>query len=175
VHFAGAKYGVRRPMLAGSAVDVTGLRQVDRDARGNAAKRLAPSDDAGDRLLIHAVLQRHDVTVRREVLLDQHGGPRRVVGLHAHEGDVDGRFLGELLRVGHVQRAHRNGEFRNVPGMGDAQAVLPHVLDVFGPWIDEGDVLAGPHHMGTGVAADGPCSDDGDFPAHASSPRVLLQ
>src|SRR4029077_15782015 len=31
VHLAGAKYGVRRAVLAGTAVDVAGLRQVDRD------------------------------------------------------------------------------------------------------------------------------------------------
>src|SRR3984893_14177549 len=51
MHFAGAKYGMRRPALAGAAVDVAGLRQVDRDAARNAPKRLAPADDAGDRLL----------------------------------------------------------------------------------------------------------------------------
>jgi len=48
VHFAGAKYRVRRAVLAGAAVDVAGLGQVDGDARGNAAERLAPADDAGD-------------------------------------------------------------------------------------------------------------------------------
>src|SRR5713101_5125941 len=36
VHLAGAKYGVRRPALAGAAMDMARLRQVDRDAAGNA-------------------------------------------------------------------------------------------------------------------------------------------
>src|SRR4029077_8304093 len=121
VHFAGAKYGVRRPALAGAPVDVAGRGQVDRDAARNATKRLAPADDAGNRLFIHAVLQRHDVAVRRQVLLDQHGGPGRVAGLRAHEGDVARRLLGELLRVSDVQRAHGNREFRDVLGVGDAQ------------------------------------------------------
>jgi hypothetical protein len=94
VHFTGAKDGVRRATLASAPVDVAGLRQIDRDAARNAPKRLAPADDAGDRLFIHAVLQRHDVTVRRQILLDQGGGPGGVVGLHAHEGDVDRRLLG---------------------------------------------------------------------------------
>ena len=94
VYFAGAKYGVRRPALAGAPVDVAGLRQVDRDAARNASKRLAPPDDAGDRLFIHAVLQRHDVAVRRQILSDQHRCPGGVVGLHAYEGDVDRRLLG---------------------------------------------------------------------------------
>src|SRR6266478_9266925 len=111
VHFAGAKYGVRRPTLAGAAMDVTGLRQVDRDAARNASERLAPADDAGDRLFIHAVLQRHDIAVRRQILLDQRGRPGRVVGLHADEGDVNRRLLGQLLCVRDVKRAHGNRKF----------------------------------------------------------------
>src|ERR1700730_12377466 len=94
VDFAGAKYGVRRPTLASAPVDVAGLRQVDGNAARNAPKRLTPADDAGDRLFIHAVLQRHYAAARRKILLDQGGGPSRVVGLHAHEGDVDRRLLG---------------------------------------------------------------------------------
>ena len=130
-------------------------------------ERLAPADDAGDRLFVHAVLQRHDVAVRRQILPDQHGRPGRVVGLHADEGDVDRLLLGELLRVRDMQRAHRNREFRDVLGVGDAQAVLAHVLDMLGPGIDEGDVLARLHHMGTGIPADGPRSDDRYLPTHA--------
>src|SRR5450432_1380853 len=174
VHFAGAKYGVRRPALAGAPVDVAGLGQVDRDAAGNAPKRLAPADDAGDRLFIHAILQRHDVAVRRQILPDQRGGPGRVVGLHAHEGDVDRRLLGELLRVRDVQRAHRNREFRDVLGVGDAQAVLSHVLDMLRPRIDEGHVLARLHHMGAGIAADRTRSDNRYLPTHAFLPAFAL-
>ena len=173
MHFAGAKYGVRRPALAGAAVDVAGLRQVDRDAARNAAERLAPADDAGDRLFIHAVLQRHDVAVRRQILPDQHGGPGRVVGFHADEGDVDRRLLGELLGVGDVQRAHGNREFRDVASVGDAQAVPSHVLDMLGPWIDERDVLARLHHVGAGISADGARSDNRYLPTHAFLPAFL--
>src|SRR5258706_13924608 len=104
VHFPGTKYGVRRPTLASAPLDVAGLRQIDRDAARNAPKRPTPADDAADRLFIHSVLQRHDVAVRRQILLDQGGGPGRVVGLHAHEGDVDRLLLGQLLRVRDVQR-----------------------------------------------------------------------
>src|SRR5712672_2349921 len=167
VHFAAPKYGVRRSALAGAAVDVARLRQVDRDAAGNAPQRLAPADDAGDRLFIHAVLQRHDIAVRRQILPDQRGSPGRVVRLHAHEGDVDRRLLGELLRVRDVQHAHGNREFRDVPCVGDAQSVLPHVLDVLGPRIDERHVLARLHHMGAGIPANGTSSDDSYLPTHA--------
>src|SRR5712671_6432975 len=61
VHFAGAKYDVRRSALASAPVDVAGRGQIDRDAARNTPKRLAPADDAGDRLFVHAVLQRHDI------------------------------------------------------------------------------------------------------------------
>jgi len=70
-----------------------------------AAERLAPADDAGDGLLVHAILQRHHETVWRQILPDQHRRPGGVVGFHADESDVDRLFLGELLRVGDVERA----------------------------------------------------------------------
>ena len=57
--------------------------------------------------------------------------------------------------------------------MGDAQAVLSHVLDMLGPRIDEGHVLAGLHHMGAGIAADRARSDNGNLPAHAFLPAFL--
>ena len=107
-------------------------------------------------------------------MLDQRGGPGRVVGLHADEGDVDRRLPGQLLRVRDMQRAHGNREFRDVPGVGDAQAVLPHVFDMLGPWVDERDVLAGLHHMGAGVAADRTRSDDRYLPPHAFLPAFSL-
>ena len=75
----------------------------------------------------------------------------------------------EQLRVRDVQRPHGNREFRDVHGVGDAQALLPHVLDMLGPRIDERHVLARLHHMGAGIPADGTCSDDNYLPTHASS------
>ncbi|MGY2987272.1 hypothetical protein ACVI1K_004619 [Bradyrhizobium sp. USDA 4508] len=146
------------------------LRQIDGDAARDAAERLAPADDAGDGLLVHTVLQRDDVTVRRQILPDQHGGPGGVVGLHADEGDVDRFLFRQLLRVGDIKRAHRHREFRDVHRVRDAQAVLAHVLDMRGPGIDEGDVLPRLHHMRTGVAADSARADDRDLPSHASIP-----
>ena len=73
-----------------------------------------------------------------------------------------------------MQRAHGDGEFRDVFGVGDAQAVLAHVLDMLGPWIDEGDVFAGLHHMGAGISADRTCSDDRYLAAHSVLPAFPL-
>jgi hypothetical protein len=165
---------MRGAVLAGAAVDVAGLRQVDGDAAGDASQRLAPADDAGDGFFVHAVLQRHHIAVRRQILLDHHGGPGGVVGFHADKGDVDRRFLGELLCVGDVQRPNRNRKFRNVHGVGDAQAVLSHLLDMFRPWIDEGDVLARLHHMGAGIAADRARTNNGYLTTHAFLPGFLV-
>ena len=72
-----------------------------------------------------------------------------------------------------VQRTDGNREFRDIPGMGDTQAVLPHVLDMLRPWIDERHVLASLHHVGAGVPADGPRSDDSYLPTHAFPPVFL--
>ena len=172
--FAGAKHRMRRSVLAGAAVDVAGFRQVDGDAAGDAAERLAPADDASDGLFVHAVLQRHDVAVRRQILLDHHGGPGGVVGFHADEGDVDRRLPGELLRVGEVQRADGNRKLRNVHGVGNPQAVFAHVLDMLGPGVDERDVLARLHHMGPGITADRARANDGYLPTHAFLPGFLV-
>ena len=64
-------------------------------------------------------------------------------------------------------------EFRDVLGVGDAQAVLSHVLDMRGPGIDEGHVLARLHHMRAGITADRARSDNRDLPAHAFLPAFL--
>ena len=118
------------------------------------------------RLLVHAVLQRHDIAVGRQVLLDHHRGPGGVVGLGAHEGDVDRLLLGQLLHVGEVQRPHGHRELRHVHGVGDAQAVLAHMLDVLGPGVDERHVLARLHHVRARIAADRARPDDGYLAAH---------
>ena len=52
-----------------------------------------------------------------------------------------------------MQRAHGNGKFFDVPGVGDSQSVLPHVFDVLGPRIDERHVLPGLHHVTADIPA----------------------
>jgi hypothetical protein len=69
-----------------------------------------------------------------------------------------------------MQRAHGNREFRDVLGVGDAKAVVPHVLDMLGPWIDERHVLASLHHMGAGIPADSTSPDDRYLPTHVFLP-----
>ena len=62
-----------------------------------------------------------------------------------------------------MQRADRDGEFRHVLGVRHAQAVLSHVLDMRGPGIDIGHVLAGLNHVGAGISADRARSDKDNF------------
>jgi hypothetical protein len=69
--------------------------------------------------------------------------------------------------------ARRHREFGDVLGVRDAQPMLAHVLDVLGPRVDERHVLAGLHHMRTGIAADRACADNGDFLAHGVLPQLL--
>src|SRR5580693_5175257 len=57
--------------------------------------------------------------------------------------------------------------------MGDAQAMLPHVLDMLGPWIDERDLLTRLHHMRAGIPADGTRPDDSYLSTHAFLPALL--
>ena len=64
------------------------------------------------------------IAAGREVLLDHRRRPGGVVGLHADKGDVDRRLLGELLRLGQVQRARPDGERLDIADMGDPQPVV---------------------------------------------------
>ena len=106
VDFAGAIDRVRRAPLDPTAMHVTRLDETDADVAGDAAHRLAPADHTGDRLLVHAVLQRDDIAAGREILADHHRRPLRVVGFRADKCDVDRRLLGEMLRLGQVQCPH---------------------------------------------------------------------
>jgi hypothetical protein len=54
--------------------------------------------------------------------------------------------------------------------MGDAQAMLAHMLDMGRPWIDEGHVLAGLNHVRAGITADRAGADDDNFSAHPVLP-----
>src|SRR5207248_3243203 len=62
MHFPDPEDGVFRAGLAGGALDLTWRVQLDRDRAGNRAQGLAHADDARDRLLVHVVLQRDDIT-----------------------------------------------------------------------------------------------------------------
>src|SRR3954470_6222856 len=58
VHLAGAVDGMAAVLAAdAAAVDVAGLNEADADIAGDAAQDLAPTYDAGDPRLVHAVLQ----------------------------------------------------------------------------------------------------------------------
>src|SRR5262249_55935226 len=96
--------------------------------------------------------------------------PGGVVGLHADEGDVDRFFLGELLRVGDMERAHRHGEFRFLHRMRYAKPVLAHMFDMSGPRIDKGDVFAGLDHVRARITTDGAGAHDGNLSTHTVLP-----
>src|SRR5262249_29162837 len=70
-----------------------------------------------------------------------------------------------------MQRPHGDGKLRHVFRMRDTQAMLAHMFDMLGPWIDEGHVLTGLHHMRTGIAANRTRTHDRYFVAHVFSRR----
>src|SRR5579885_3019870 len=175
VHLAGTVDGVAAAADQPAAVHLPRRMQGDADVASDAAQRPPPADDLGDRRLVHAVLQRHDIAGRRQVLLDQPRRPFGVVGFDADEGDVDRLLLGELLRLGQVQGADLDVERLRPLVVGDADAVPVDRLDIFRPEVDEGDVFPGLRHMLAGIADDRPRADDDDPLAHGDSPgRWLL-
>jgi len=77
-----------------------------------------------------------------------------------------------MLRLGQMQGPHLDREWRLALVMGDAQAVLLHLLDMRRPHVDQGHILAGAGHVGSGVAADRSDPDHRDPLAHHSSPEI---
>jgi hypothetical protein len=57
VDLAGAVDRVCGSALDPAAMDMARLNKTDADVAGDAAHRLAPADDTGDRLFVHTVLQ----------------------------------------------------------------------------------------------------------------------
>src|SRR6516164_9713841 len=55
--FADAEYGMARARLAGRPTHLARRMQLDSNRARDRTQCLAPADDAGDRLLVHAVLQ----------------------------------------------------------------------------------------------------------------------
>src|SRR5258707_14992431 len=141
-----------------------GLREVDRDAARDAAKRLAPADDRSDGLFVYAILERNHIAVRRQILADHHCRPGCVVRLHADERDIEWLLFGDLLHVRDMQGAYGHTEFRHVLGVRHAQSVLSHVIDMRDPGVDDGHVLTGLHLITPAVPAD-PTSSDNRYPA----------
>src|SRR5688572_5177399 len=74
----------------------------------DASYRPAPSNDAGDRLLVDGILGRDDKSLCREIWPDKSCTPFGVVGLAGDDRDVDGPFLREALHLGDMHR--RNGD-----------------------------------------------------------------
>ena len=92
------------------------------------------------------------------------------VGLHANEGDVDRRLLGDPLHVSDVQGgSHRDRERGDVLQVRHRQPGGAHRLDMCGPAIDERDVVASLHHVRADVTADCASADDGDACGHGHS------
>ena len=162
VHLADPVDLVARRVLAAGAADLAGRVELGRQDRGDRADRPAPADDAGDALLVDAVLQRHDIAGRRQILPDHRRRPLGVVRLDRDEGDVDRPLLRELLHLGQVQRLGlRDDRFLR----GDAferQPVLADRLDMLGPRVDQRHVEPVMREVAAGIAADraGPDHDD---------------
>src|SRR5262249_8753827 len=84
-------------------------------------------------------------------------------GLHRHEGDVE--VGAEPLSLVNVER--RRPRLEGLVRPGDLEALLADRLDLLGPGVDQGDVVAGPGQETADIAADRACADEKDSWAHA--------
>ena len=125
----------------------------------DAAERALLARYRGHAVVVDAVLEVHHHAVGlAEVLDGERGGPLGVVGLHRHEGGLEG--LGDLLQLVDVDGV--DGDQVLAAGAGQAQAVLPHVLHVLRPLVGQGHVVARFGEEPAHHAADGARADDAD-------------
>ena len=68
--------------------------------------------------------------------------PDGVVGFRRDEGDVERIGLRDLLHLGQVQGLHFDREAFGFRHAFEAEPLGAHLLDVFRPKVDDGDVVA---------------------------------
>ena len=98
------------------------------------------------------------------------GSPRGVVGLHRDEGELEVPRQARGLVEVHGGWPDDEGIVRTL----DVEPVTPDRLDLLGPRIDEGDVMAGAGQMAAEVAPDRSRSDEHESLRHRSSRRVCV-
>ena len=90
--------------------------------------------------------------------------PRRVVGFHGHDGEIE--VLAEALRLVDVEGPGAGLEGIVRPAEGDAATA--DRLHLLRPGIDQGDVVLRPGEEAAEIAANRACADDEDSWAHGA-------
>ena len=169
VHLADPVDLVPWRVFRAGAADLAGGVKLGREQRGDRADRLAPADDAGDALLVDAVLQRHHVAARRQVLPHHRRRPFRVVRLRRDEADVDRSLPGEVLHFGQVQRLWPGAHEFHFADPLERQPILADRLDMLGPRVDQRDVEADMREVPAGISADRTGAEHNNPLVHGSS------
>ena len=154
MHLAGAVDVVRRRAFRRGAAHSARAAELGPEQGGDDADCLVPADNAGDPFLVHAVLQRDDIAVRRQVLPDQRGRPFRVIRFDRDHRDVDRFLLCELLDFGQMHRLRPGADVLLRGHALDRQSILADRLDVLGPGVDQGHVEPVMREVAASIAAD---------------------
>src|SRR3990172_9118402 len=145
------------------AADISRLEAIDADGANNASDGLAPARDARYAFFVDAVLHGYDIALRRQILLDHQRCPFGIIGFGADDRDVD-RFAHETLHFVYVHRF----DAHDMLALGAAQ-VHPVPVDrvyMFGPGINQHDILSGARKMRSHVTADRACAYECNMLAH---------
>ena len=143
----------------GPALDLTRLPQRDADLRHHEADRAVGAHDRRDQRIVPAVLRGDHVALGAEVPGRELGGPRGVVRLHRDHREVE--VLGQPRRLVEVHRLRARRERVVRPRHRDAARV--DGVDLLGPRVDEGQVVAGPRQERADVAAHRARPDEEDL------------
>ena len=152
--------------LLGAALDLAGLPHRHADLGHDQAEGTRRAGHGGHDRIGPAVLGGDDEPVGRQVPEGQLGRPRGVVDLHRDERDLE--VTRQALRLVEMERLGMRLE--RIVGPGDRDTLLADGLDLLGPRIDHGDVVAGPGKERADVASDRAGADEQDLLGHVFLP-----
>ena len=155
MHLAGAEHRVLVAAFAGGAADMARLAQIDGDGAGDAADHLAPADDAGDGLPRSCSSATRPRTRRGRDIARSSLSPTRCRTTSCRRRRCRTAFPSRPAAASVTCSARTGVTIPARRGCGRPSGPAPHRLHVGRPGIDEGDVLARPRHVRTGIGADG--------------------
>src|SRR3954454_6151733 len=145
-----------------AALDHAGFPQRDTDLRHDEADGALRTGDAGYDRVGPAVLRRDDDTVGCGVTQCKLRGPRRVIDLQRDEDDIE--IARQALCFVQVRGLGMSGE--GIMRTADRDALPAERLHLFGPGVDQRDIVPRARQEGADVAADRSGTDEQNFLGH---------
>ena len=161
--------------LGGHAAYAGRFVKFYRDHGGDHAHRAFAADYGGNRVFIHAVLQRHRVTVLRQIRRHRFSYAFGVVRLDRDENDVKRLLPGQRGEVVVMERFRLiDREFFFVGNTIEFQPARADSLDILRPQINQRHILPAVCKIATDIAAQRAGAHKRNVFSHVSSLKLVM-